>query len=140
MSTKTEITVAMAQDAFKKAGNATAAAKLLQCSDKLITRRLKAVSEPKAATGIGFDLDTLKQRHDRKLIVPSKIREALAKLGDNGMYEGDFLKLADVSLYDIAPFREMFSDYIVVVDKKGKRAWTGNKAKAAAWRKDVDLI
>jgi hypothetical protein len=132
-----DITAEMAADAVKQAGSMRAAGKLLNCDEKVIARRLRE-SAPQvakvASPSIGFDLDTLKKKHDKRFIIPGRIEAALAKLGDNGMYEAEFLKLADVSKYDIPPFREDFIDHIAFVDKKTKRVWIGNKKKAAEFR------
>lgn len=75
--------------------------------------------------------------HDKSFVIPNKIREGLAKLGNDGWeYETDFVKLCGVSVLDFASFREQFADYYVVVGgtRSGKRVWAGSKALAAKMR------
>lgn len=74
--------------------------------------------------------------HDRNVIVPAKIKKALADLekagAENWLYESDFIKLAGISQTDIGMFREQFADHIVeTTGRNSKRVWFAS-AKVAA--------
>lgn len=76
--------------------------------------------------------------HDKSFIIPQKIREALKKLGDGWEYELDFMRLAGLSVTDLANFREQFEGHIVVANGRNpKRVWFGNERIAAEARKMV---
>lgn len=84
-------------------------------------------------------VDDFRAAHDRNVIIPNKIRAALAELvkegPENWEYEIDFLKRAGISTTDLALFRDQFSEYIVETPNssrsRGKRVWFGS-AKVAA--------
>lgn len=67
--------------------------------------------------------------HDKNVIIPSKIRAALAAMlkegPENFEYEADFLRRAGVSNTDIGMFRSQFEKgHIVEVGgRKMKRVW-----------------
>jgi guanyl-specific ribonuclease Sa len=77
--------------------------------------------------------------HDANVIVPAKIRKALADIAaegpENWEYESDLIKRADVSQTQMGQFREHFAPHIVEAPSTNKRAarrvWFGN-AKIAA--------
>lgn len=75
------------------------------------------------------NLASFRAAHDRSVIVPAKIRAALASLraadGEQGWeYEGVFIKRAGISQTDVGAHREQFSDHVVETKGKGaKRAW-----------------
>lgn len=78
--------------------------------------------------------------HDKNVIVPKKIKDALDKLGKDGWeYEPEFMRLAGVSVTDFARFREQFEAFYVVVggSKSSKRVWAGTAATASAMREMV---
>lgn len=88
---------------------------------------------------------TFRAAHDRNVVIPNKIREALAKMeADNGPehyeYESDFIKLAGVGGSDLNGHRDSFTAHIVEAKPIGagnaraaRRAWfaTAKAAKAA---------
>jgi hypothetical protein len=84
----------------------------------------------------GRDLNAFRASHDKNFIVPKKIDEALKVLGpDKWEYQADFLKLAEVSVTDLAMFREQFADFLVSVGSKTKKTvWCGSKALATKLR------
>jgi len=66
--------------------------------------------------------------HDKNVIVPSRIKAALASLlkdgKDNWCYELEFLKIAGLSTTDLGMFRDQFLDHIVETGgKTPKRVW-----------------
>lgn len=73
--------------------------------------------------------------HDPDVIVPNKIREALAAMAKVGPehyeYEGDFVKLAGLSQTQISAYREQFIDHIV------KAASTSKRAARNVWFADI---
>ena len=74
--------------------------------------------------------------HDKNVIVPTKIRAALADMEkehvENWLYEADFIKRAGISQTDASMFREHFSDHVVETSgKTSKRVWFAS-AKVAA--------
>lgn len=82
-------------------------------------------------------LADFKSAHDKSFIVPTKIKAALEKLGNDGWeYEHDFSKLAGVSSNDIAKFREQFNEQVIIIKSNGReqRVWAGSKALAAKMR------
>jgi hypothetical protein len=88
-------------------------------------------------------LADFKAAHDQDVIVPNKIRAALAAIEKEGaehwLYEGDFLKLSGISTTQIARYREQFSSHIVLAagangKQSNKRVYFGNAKVAAKLR------
>lgn len=84
-----------------------------------------------------------KAAHDQNVIVPNRIRAALAAIEKEGpehwLYEVDFLKLSGLSTTQLAMFRDQFSAYIVEAvgsarGKSVKRVYFGNAKVAARLR------
>lgn len=69
--------------------------------------------------------------HDPNVIVPNKIRAALAAMLKEGAeqweYELEFIKRAGISNTQMGQFREQFADYVVEAaassGRAGKRVW-----------------
>ena len=120
------------QEAVKKYGTITAAAKALGIAQSTLSDRLKRASQPKG-DATGRSLSEFRATHDKSYIVPKKIRDGLAKLGEGWEYEMNFAKIAGISLSDLAAFRSLFEEHLVVVDRT-RRAWAGTKATAAKMR------
>ena len=79
-------------------------------------------------------LSDFRNTYDKATIVPAKVKAALKVLGASGWeYEVAFVKLAGVSLMDLALFREEFAPYIVNL-KDNKRAWAGSTKTATTMR------
>lgn len=65
--------------------------------------------------------------YDKGTIVPAKVKAALKELGRAGWeYEVGFAKLAGVSLSDLGNFRDLFSDYVLPVERGARRIWAGS--------------
>lgn len=87
------------------------------------------------AKGAGRPVADFRSAHDKSFIVPQKIEAALKKLGDGWEYEAAFLKLAELSVTDLAKYRPQFEDYIVMTTgPNAKRVWSGTKELAAQLR------
>lgn len=85
----------------------------------------------------GRTIDEFRASHDRSFIVPNKIRAGLQALGDGWAYEGDFVKLAGISLTDLGAYRGKFEEFVVTLKgsvHNGRKAWAGTKATAAKMR------
>lgn len=86
----------------------------------------------------GKDLEAFRSAHDKSYIVPRRIKEALAALGESWEYEGEFIKRCGLSQIDFAMYREQFADFYVDTGgshrNRGKRAWAGSKAFASKLR------
>lgn len=87
-------------------------------------------------------LADFKAAHDPNVIVPNKIRLALAAIEKEGpehyLYELDFLKLSGLSTTQLASFRDQFAAHIVEAPaahgKSIKRVYFGNAKVAAKLR------
>jgi hypothetical protein len=89
-------------------------------------------------------LADLRAIHDRNVVVPNKIKAALAKMvesGDEFAYEKDFMQLCQppMSQIDISQYRDNFSDFWATLPSlSGKstprRVWFATKKLADAWR------
>lgn len=67
--------------------------------------------------------------HDQNVIVPNKIRAALAAMLKEGPeqwdYEGDFIKRAGISTTQLGQFREQFLDHVIEAGgaRAARRVW-----------------
>jgi hypothetical protein len=92
----------------------------------------------------GKTLADLRATHDKNVVIPNRIKGALAKMAASGSeweYESDFLKLSAVSTTDISRFREQFADFWAELPSTNgkstmRRAWFATKKLADSW-KDV---
>lgn len=83
------------------------------------------------ATPKGKTLGDFRAVHDLNVIVPNKIRAALAAMlkesNEQWEYEVDFMKRATISPTNIAAFRDQFAEHIVqtphVHGRQSKRVW-----------------
>ena len=81
-----------------------------------------------AKSGKGKTLLDFRAAHDRNVIVPAKIRKALAEMEaehpENWSYEQDFMRRARLSQTDIGMFRPQFGAYIVETGGRNpKKVW-----------------
>lgn len=84
---------------------------------------------------VGKDMQAFRELHDKSYIIPKKIKEGLAVLGDSWEYEGDFMRRIGVSQTDFAAHRDDFMEfYVTTGGKNSKRIWAGTKAFAAKIR------
>jgi hypothetical protein len=85
-------------------------------------------------------LSDFRAAHDRNVIIPNKIRSALAAMEKEGTEnwetEAEFLKRAALSVTDLAMFRDQFEKHWIEIKVKGnsKRIWFGTIKAAAAAR------
>jgi hypothetical protein len=95
-------------------------------------------NKPKPRTAADF-----RAAHDKAVIIPNKIRAALAELIKIGPehfeYDNDFMRLAGVSNTDMAAYRQQFASYWFDTPSKSggkgsKRVWFGNAKVAARLR------
>jgi hypothetical protein len=123
----------------EKHGSITAAAAAAGIPRSTLGGRLKGIPEAaKAAEGKpapakrGKTLAEFRAVWDKSTIIPARLREGLRQLGANGWeYELAFAKLAGVSMQDLSNYREMFADFIVLLDHGKRKAWAGSVAMAA---------
>lgn len=73
-------------------------------------------------------LDDFRAAHDRNVIVPAKIRKALADMeaehGESWEYELDFMRRAGISQTDVGMFRPQFEAHVVETGGRNpKKVW-----------------
>jgi hypothetical protein len=94
------------------------------------------------ATAKGKTLADFRAQHDPDVVVPNKIKAALASLAKEGAeawdYEMDFMKRAGISTTQVGAFREQFSDHVVeartVGGKSPRKVWFADPKVAAKAR------
>lgn len=125
-----------AQAEVKKHGNIAAAARAHKVARSTFQHWVKGIKDPERARRptAGKSLADFRATHDKAFIIPARIKEGLKQLGDGWEYETGFAKMAGVSLLDLGHFRDQFSEFVVVVDRGGKRAWAGTPSVAARMR------
>ena len=102
------------------------------------TKAPAATAAGKAEPKLGKSLQDFRAEHDKSYIVPKRIKDALEKLGDGWEYEVHFLRLAGLSVTDLAAYRDQFEAHIVVVGgRNSKRIWVGTSKLAAQMREMV---
>lgn len=98
---------------------------------------MTAKKDPPKPTA-GKSLQDFRSEHDKSFIVPKRIRDALAKLGDGWLYEVEFMRLASLSTTDLAAYRVEFDEHVVLVGGRNpKRIWAGTPALAQQMREMV---
>jgi hypothetical protein len=103
-----------------------------------MSAKKRPVATAQKAPAAGKSLLDFRAEHDKSYIVPRKIRDALAKLGDGWQYEVEFLRLAGLSTGDLATYREEFKDFTVTVGGRSpRRIWVGTKALAQQMREMI---
>ncbi len=77
-----------------------------------------------------LSLEDLDKQYNPAVIIPSRIREALARLGDGAMKSADFAREAGVTPLQLAQFSDLFKDFTLTVreDGKSKTIWCGTVA------------
>lgn len=89
--------------------------------------------QPKQAPKSARSISEFRAAHDTSFIVPAKIKTALASMSGGWLYEGEFVKLAGISLTQLGVYREQFAEHVVVLkgtQHGGRRAWAATKALA----------
>lgn len=90
-------------------------------------------------------LDSFRAAHDPNVIIPAKIRAALAALEkaegpEAWEYDAEFLKRAGVNYNQMGAYRDEFAAHIVTVksgDRKPRPVWFSNAANAEKMRKKL---
>ena len=92
-------------------------------------------------------LADLRATHDKNVVIPNRIKAALAALaasGDEFAYEADFMALTKpkISTTDFAKFRSQFVDFWAEVSDIGsgsnsKRVWVPTKKLADKWKEET---
>lgn len=83
--------------------------------------------------------------HDKSTVIPNKIRAALAVMAKQGPehyeYEAEFLKLASLSVTDLAAYRDQFAPHLFIAKHLNgksystpKNIWFATKQAAAKAR------
>lgn len=86
----------------------------------------------------GKSLDDFRAAHDKSFIVPKKIRDGLAQLGESWEYEVEFMRRCGLSTTDLAAYRTSFQDHVVDIGGKNpKRIWAGTKKFATQLREKL---
>jgi hypothetical protein len=89
--------------------------------------------KPKSPKTPGRSMTDFQGTHDKNVVIPAKIKAALAAIGEEWRYEQEFLKEAGISINDLGRFRDQFDGHMVVVrtrDSKAKSVWFGTTANA----------
>lgn len=90
---------------------------------------------PPVAPAKGKGIDDFRASYDRSFIVPKRIKDGLAALGDSYESELEFMRRCGISVTDLSQYREPFAEfYIEVGGRNPKRLWAGTKAFAAKCR------
>lgn len=78
----------------------------------------------------GLSLDDLDARFNPNVIIPTKIKAGLVKLGDNAMSSVDFAKLCDIGILQLTQFGDQFPEYQIPIKENGKLKlhWGGTEA------------
>lgn len=99
----------------------------------------KPASKKKLASALS--LDDLDKQYNVNVIVPARIKVALAKLGDSAMTALNFQKEANVTTLHLSQFADQFEDHLVTVRDSGrpKVLWCGTTAFAAKVRERLGL-
>jgi hypothetical protein len=88
------------------------------------------MATPTKKIASALSLSDLDNQYNPNVIVPAKIRAALAKLGDNAMTSVNFQKEAGVTTLQLSQFSEQFESFQVVVRDNGKpkTLWCGTES------------
>jgi hypothetical protein len=89
----------------------------------------------------GRTLADLRSVHDKDIVIPNKIRAVIAAMAKEGpehhVYEQELIKLADISVGDLAKYRGDFEDHIFVVTTANGKALPSPKN---IWFHDVKVV
>jgi hypothetical protein len=98
----------------------------------------KKTAKPATAA---LSMEDLDKQYNMNVIVPTRIRAALEKLGDNAMTALNFQRAANVTTMQLIQFGEEFEAHQVVVREHGKpkTLWCGTEAFARKVRERLGL-
>ncbi len=87
----------------------------------------------------GKTLADFRAAHDKNVIVPARIKKALADMEvehpENWLYEGEFMKRAGISQTDLGMFREQFAEHVIETSgRNAKKVWFASTKVAAKVR------
>jgi len=122
--------------AVKKHGSQAKAAKALGVAESTIYHHMKGQTHTPPA-GSGKSIDEFRARHDKGFIIPRRIEDGLKAMGEGWEYEAQFARIAGVALTDLSAYRDQYADYIVLLNRDGRRAWAGTKETAERMREMV---
>lgn len=127
------------KDAIRRHGSVAEAARKEGTPPSTLRHQLKKAEHDAIAGRKGSKgLKDFRSLFDKSFIIPNRIREGLKNLGPNGWeYEAQFAKASGVSLADLSAYRDEFAEYIVVVNRDGRRAWAGSPKLAQSMREMV---
>lgn len=103
-------------------------------------------SAPKSPVKVaGKTIADLRALHDRNVVVPNRIKAAIANLAkegpENWAYEGDFVKLVvpGISPVDLRDYREQFSDFWAEMPptngkRDARKVWFATVKACAKWK------
>ncbi len=76
---------------------------------------------------VGMSMAELNAKYNPAVIIPTKIREALKKLGNAAVEEQDFRALVGTNSSMISAYRDEFIDHVIPVRRGGatKYIWAG---------------
>jgi len=99
---------------------------LSDSSDYMETTMTTPSKKPSAA----MDLSDLDKKFNPNVIIPAKIKAALAKLGEGAMTSLDFQRESGVTTMQLSQFADQFESFIVTVRDSGrpKVLWCGTEA------------
>lgn len=106
---------------------------------------MPSILPAKPAKKNGKTLDDLRAIHDRSVVVPNRIRAAIAKLAEEGWenwaYDSDFVKLLTpgIAPKDLSDYRDQFADFWAVMpatngQRDAKKAWFATTDAADIWK------
>ncbi len=82
---------------------------------------------PAAPSPVGRSVAEFQRLHNPDIVIPEKIRAALARLGaDKWLYENELAHLAGMSSDRVRAYRHAFPDNVVAVKLNGPFIWAGS--------------
>jgi len=90
---------------------------------------------PSAPTPVGRSVAEFQRLHNPDIVIPEKIRAALAGVGaDKWVYETELARLAGMASERVRAYRHLFPDHVVAVKLNGPFVWAGSPEAAQQLR------
>jgi len=88
-----------------------------------------------------LSLEDLDRQYNPNVIIPARIKAALAKLGDTAMTSVNFAREAGVTPLQLAQFGDQFEGFQLIVRENGKAKtlWCGTEAFARKARERLGV-
>lgn len=88
-----------------------------------------------------LSMDDLDQQYNPDVIIPNRIRAALARLGDHAMTSMNFQREANVTTAQLVQYSHEFESFQVIVrdNGKAKTLWCGTEAFAKKVKERLGL-